>query len=127
MSVIAGVSEAGAGLLLALGLVTPLAAAALVGVMLNVAIAGHGKNGFWNHNAAPGWEFPMVLAAIAATLGIAGPGAYSLDRYLGFSIGLELIGLIAAGAGAVVGVIFLSALRRPLNDEHVNIEVDRAA
>ncbi len=127
MSVLAGVTETGAGVLLALGLLTPLAAAALVGLMINVAIAGHGNNGFWNHNTAPGWEFPMVLAAIAATLGITGPGAYSLDRYVGFSTGLESMGLIAIGAGAAVGIVFLSTFRHPLHEEDGSIHADRAA
>ncbi len=114
MSIIAGAAEAGGGLLLALGLLTPLAVATLAGMMVNVAVAGHGKNGFWNHNQPPGWEFPMVLGVIAATVALAGPGTYSMDRYLGLTTGFEWAGVAALGAGAGAGVLFLAIFRRPM-------------
>src|SRR5438874_1069098 len=44
---IAGLSEFFGGVLLALGLLTPLAAAAIIGVMFNAVAAVHGKNGPW--------------------------------------------------------------------------------
>lgn len=44
----------GAGAALAAGILTPLASAALVGLFLNVAVAGHADGGFWNHNNPPG-------------------------------------------------------------------------
>jgi uncharacterized membrane protein YphA (DoxX/SURF4 family) len=49
MALLAGVGEAGGGVLLALGLLTPLGAAAGVGVMLN-ASSVHLSQGFWNNN-----------------------------------------------------------------------------
>src|ERR1051326_4370100 len=45
---LAGSTEAVAGLLLALGLLTPLAAAGVIGVMLNAAVSTHLRNGLWN-------------------------------------------------------------------------------
>ena len=45
----------GGGVLLALGLATPLAAAA----MLNAIFAVHAKNGFWNTEG--GWEMNLLI------------------------------------------------------------------
>src|SRR4051794_36906519 len=50
MAAVAGVCEAGAGLLLATGFLTPLAGAILIGVMLNAAGAVHAPNGLWINN-----------------------------------------------------------------------------
>ncbi|HEX2036569.1 MAG TPA: DoxX family protein [Chloroflexota bacterium] len=79
-ALLAGLAEGSGGLLLALGLLTPLAAAVLSGTMLVVAVAGHGSRGLkgvWN--ADGGYEYPLVLGIIATALGFTGPGAYSLD------------------------------------------------
>src|SRR5919206_136550 len=57
---LAGLAETTGGLLLALGLMTPLASALLIGVLVVVAVAGHGSHGLWNQ--AGGYEYPPVLA-----------------------------------------------------------------
>lgn len=71
-AVIAGVSEAGAGALLAVGLLTPLAGAAVVEVMLNAAWSRRGR-GPWVMNG--GWEYTVVLATIGASMALTGPGS----------------------------------------------------
>lgn len=48
----------------------------------DIAVAGHGRNGFWNHNVPPGWEYPMVLGVVAAGIGISGPGRHGIDASL---------------------------------------------
>lgn len=100
-AVVAGLSELGGGLLIATGLLTPLAVACVVGVMVN-AYAAHWGNGFWV--TAGGGEYPLVLGVVAAALGFTGPGAFSLDATLGlglssagFAIGAILLGVVAAG------------------------------
>src|SRR5213593_4581126 len=45
-----GFSEAVGGLLLALGLITPLGAAMIVGMMTSATLVAHLKNGLWNSN-----------------------------------------------------------------------------
>jgi len=70
-------AESLGGLFLALGLLTPLAAAALIGSMLVAIIKVHWSKGLWN--AQGGYEFPLVLATVAFVVGLAGPGIYSLD------------------------------------------------
>jgi len=49
---LAGFAEFGGGALLALGLFTPLAAAAIIGVMINAIATVHAPNGIWATEAA---------------------------------------------------------------------------
>ena len=76
----AGLSEAGGGALLAVGLGTPGAGAAVAGTML-VASSMHVEGGFFATQG--GFEYPAVLGWSAAALTLTGPGALSLDHALG--------------------------------------------
>jgi putative oxidoreductase len=72
------------GVLLAIGLFTPLAATALIGQSVVIILKAHLPNGFWNKGG--GIEFPLALAAgVLVTLGV-GPGAYSVDNLIGFGL-----------------------------------------
>jgi putative oxidoreductase len=77
MAVLAGLMELLGGLLLAAGLFTPLAAVLITLTMLGAIIKVHGKNGIWV--TANGYEYPLVLIAVAIGIALIGPGAYSLD------------------------------------------------
>lgn len=103
MAVLAGTAEAGAGALLLLGWLTPFAAAAIIGVMVNAIAAVHAANGPWASDG--GWEYNVVLATAATTFAFAGPGAWSLDAGLGWDltgtvwgVTAVLLGLVSAGA-----------------------------
>src|SRR5207245_11525623 len=61
MAAVAGASEAGGGLVLALGLFTPLAAATIIGTLL-VAASVHLEQGLWATNG--GYELPGLLAVV---------------------------------------------------------------
>ena len=63
---LAGGAELFGGLALTLGLLTPFATAALVGVMTAAVITVHLRNGFWSTNG--GFEFNLVLAAAVFAL-----------------------------------------------------------
>lgn len=76
MAVLAGASEA-AGLLLALGFLTPLACLAIATVMVVAVGTVHWKNGLWGTNG--GYEFNLVLWAVAIAIAASGPGRFSLD------------------------------------------------
>ena len=95
----AGTAEFLGGALIALGLFTPFAAAALIGVMTTAVIAVHARNGIWNTNQ--GYEFNVVLSAAVFALAGIGAGAWSLDNAFGF----DLHGVIWAVAALAVGVI----------------------
>lgn len=110
----AGLTELGAGVLLAGGAAFPLAVAGLVGLLLNVAVAGHAGGGFWNHNEPPGLELPLALGLFAAGLGLTGPGAYAVDSVLGWTTGGLGWFAAAVGGGLVTGAASLAARRRPL-------------
>ncbi|WP_280426664.1 DoxX family protein [Nocardia carnea] len=98
MAVIAGLSETLGGLGLAAGLLTPLAAAAVLGTMLN-AIAVHGTDAFFAHK---GFEYELILAIGAASLALAGPGRIAVDHYLPAVRDHRLVYGVAAIALAVV-------------------------
>ncbi len=106
---IAGLTEAVGGLLLALGFLTPLAAAAIVGVMLNATLAVHLRNGVWNANG--GYELPLTFATAATAIAFTGPGAYSFDALIGFAPDGILAGVGALVLGLCVGLV-VHALRR---------------
>jgi putative oxidoreductase len=79
---LAGATEFVGGLLLALGLLTRLSAAAVVAVMAYAAFVVHWGNGFfWT---AGGYEFPLLWGLVALALVIRGGGPLSLDRILGW-------------------------------------------
>lgn len=97
----AGASEAGGGLLLALGLATPLAVAALQGVMLTAVRHVHWKNGPWSSGG--GYEYNAVLIATLFALAESGPGPLSLDAARGkerAGLGWAVLALGAAAAGS---------------------------
>jgi putative oxidoreductase len=107
-AVVAGLSEAGGGALLAFGFLTPLAGAAVIGVMLNAASALRGR-GPWVTNG--GWEYPVVLATVGATIALTGPGSVSVDHALGLDWTTPWgVGGVALGVAAAVATLLLRRL-----------------
>jgi len=112
-ALMAASTEVGAGLMFAAGLLTPLAAAAFVGLHIVAAWTVHRHSGFFIVKS--GWEYNMVLAVAAVAVAGVGPGQWSLDDALGLADDLSgWTGLaIAAGVGTVSGVGLLAAFFRP--------------
>lgn len=81
MAVVAGLMELVGGLLFAVGLITPIATALIVMTMLVAIVKVHGQNGLWA--TSNGYEYNLVLIAIAIGVALTGAGAYSLDALLG--------------------------------------------
>lgn len=100
-TVLAGVGEVAGGLGIALGILTPVSAAAVVGTMTVAALVNNSQAGFWS--VAKGWELNGYLIVIATALAVAGPGALSLDRLLDIEgrLGVTLAGPIGALAVAI--------------------------
>ena len=99
-ALMAGLVETGGGLLLAVGLFTPLAAAIVASVMIVAAVSAHLPRGFFAQNG--GFEYTLVLGVAGLTPAFTGPGRASLDAALGWELGNAAWGA-AALALAVVG------------------------
>ncbi|XYU18286.1 DoxX family protein [Bacillus pumilus] len=80
MAFFAALSEIGGGLLLALGLLTPLASILIIAAMVAAIITVTGRNGYWITNN--GAEYNMLIIFVAIAIIIVGPGIYSLDHIL---------------------------------------------
>ena len=103
-AIAAGGAETAGGLLLALGLLTPLAAVLITAVMTAAIITLHLRNGVWA--TENGFEYPLVLIAAAFAVTAIGAGDWSLDGVLdldvagaGWALGALALGLLG-GAGA---------------------------
>jgi putative oxidoreductase len=100
----AGGTEAGCGVLIALGGATPVAAAGLTAVMITALRTAVWKDGF---KPATG-EFEVLLATGALALTETGPGAPSLDSALGLNLRGPFWTLAALGAGAAGSTMAIS-------------------
>jgi putative oxidoreductase len=89
----------GAGVLLAAGLLTPLAAAGIIGVMVVAIVVAHWKVGFFVFLPNQGWEYCASIAVAAWVIATVGPGRYSLDHAFGW------VGEPTAWAGAIVAAV----------------------
>lgn len=92
------VTELGAGFLLIVGLLTPLACAAVISVMLIAGFLAHRPNGFFVFR--DGYEYVLVLSVVSLALATIGPGRLSLDN----ALGAEVTGWAGGGTALGVGV-----------------------
>jgi putative oxidoreductase len=71
----AALAEAGGGILILLGVAVDIAGLLFAVDMIGAIVFVHFKNGFTGQG---GYEFPLILLAVAVALALAGPGAYSV-------------------------------------------------
>jgi putative oxidoreductase len=109
-AVVAGLVEGGAGLALAVGLLTPLAAAASISVMFVAIVSVHLSKGFFIQNG--GFEYTLALAAGALAVAFTGPGAISADAALGIDWSGPSWGVAALAIGLAGGGLQLTVGRR---------------
>jgi len=111
---LASLTEVGAGAMLVLGLLTPLACAGVIGVMLVALITNHWKNGFFIFRPGEGYEYVLTLTIVALSLATLGAGEWSLDDALDMQ---DIAGwsglLIAAVAGGGGTAVLLAGFWRP--------------
>lgn len=79
-AVFAGGVELVGGILLILGLLTPIVAALVVVVMFGAYLFVHQGAGVYATNG--GWELVAVIALAVAVFGLVGTGRYSLDALI---------------------------------------------
>jgi putative oxidoreductase len=105
------IAETAGGAALALGVATPLAAAALIATMVTAVRKVHFKNGLWNSNR--GYEFNAVLTTAVLAVVADGPGVLSVDAIAGkrrAGLGSALFALAAGVAGSFAATGVASAL-----------------
>lgn len=100
---------AGAGI--TLGLLTPLSCAAGIGVMTVAGLVAHRKNGFFVFRE--GYEYVLVLGAIALVIAIIGPGRLSIDQTIGVATAGWTAALLAGGLGLASAAGLLAVAWRP--------------
>jgi putative oxidoreductase len=103
MAVLAGLSEAGGGTLLALGFVTPLAAAMLATVMVNAIGSVTLKKAFML-----GSELELAYLTLAVSLAAIGPGRFSIDRAIGWDDDISGLWWGVGALGAAIVASFLT-------------------
>ena len=94
------VAETAGGIGLIFGVLTPLAACAVIGAMIDAWAVNVSAGAFWS---AP-FNVPFLLAIGATTLLFTGPGAYSVDARVfgrprwspGIALGLLVLAIVAA-------------------------------
>lgn len=97
-TLLAGLSEFGGGVLVTLGLLTPLGAIGIAAAMVMGALLAH-RQALWITEG--GMEYNLVLIAVVVALAFTGPGQFSLDALLGlsvplpFSIGVAILALLS--------------------------------
>jgi putative oxidoreductase len=105
---LASLTELAAGAALIVGLLTPIAAGALIGTMLVAFVTNHRKAGFFVfRRPTEGWEYLMNLVAALFAVACLGPGKWSLDDKIGFYVhgwGGFAIAFVM-GVGGCVGLL----------------------
>jgi hypothetical protein len=124
MAVLAGMSEA-AGLLFAVGFLTPLAALAMATVMVVAVGAVHWKNGLWVTGG--GFEYNLVLWTVAVAVAAAGPGRFSVDHAVGWAASITGLwwGLGVLGLSLLAGASVLLLRERQLPAEDTDAPLSR--
>lgn len=111
-----GLSELGGGALLALGLASGPAGAAVAGTMA-VASTTSAENGFFNTGG--GYELPAAYGLVGAAVALGGPGIWSMDALIRHKFNkpwMRLFALASAGASAYY-----------LTDQRQKVLADRGA
>ena len=76
----AALTETTSGVLILLGLFTPLACAALISTMIVAIVVSHRSSGFFIFNEGQGWEYCALISVAALALATMGAGKYSVDH-----------------------------------------------
>ena len=111
-AILAGLSEFAGGLLVLLGLLDPIGPLAIVGAMIMATVKAHWGKPIWVTSG--GAELPVAYMAMAAALILAGPGYYSVDRWLGIQMPgwVALVGLAVMALVLALGTVGVAQPRQ---------------
>ena len=116
-----GLAELVGGALFALGLLSPIGAIGVAATMLSATLVPHWPKGPFGTKG--GYEQPLTNLAVAVAVGLAGPGASSLDELLGISVPVAYSAVIAlvAVVSVLVGIVSRrAASAQPHTPAHAN-------
>lgn len=116
-AVLVAATETAGGAAVAVGALTPLAAAGLVGAMTTAIRTVHIKNGPWNSDG--GYEYNAVLIGALAVIA-SGPGLLSFDAVIGhkkWGIGGTLFALLGGFAASAAIIELGRRGATPATDE----------
>jgi putative oxidoreductase len=99
----ASLTELAVGIMLILGIGTPLAATGTIGIMLVALITNHLKNGFFIFRPGEGYEYVLTIIVVALGIGCVGAGNWSLDHAFGWFASNSTLNLILTVAPGVLG------------------------
>ena len=110
---LASLTELGSGIALILGFATPIAAAALIALMVVAIVVAHRNNGYFISRPGQGWEYCAAIIAAAVVIALLGPGRWSVDTALtlDYSNWASLTLAIVVGFGSAIAQ--LAAFWRP--------------
>ena len=115
---LASLTEVGAGVLLILGLFTPLAAAGVVGAMSVALLPNHLPIGFFIFRPGAGGGYVGSLIMSGLALGATSPGEWSLDHALdidwvsGYS-SFAITAIVGLGGAALLLAVFWRPEKKP--------------
>jgi putative oxidoreductase len=116
-AVLSAATELTCGTLMALGLLTPFAAAGYVSLMIVAAWTVHRPKGY--RSGVDGWEYNSVLATFAVFMAAVSPGRRSLDHVVELDLAFEpyTAFAIAVGLGVAAAVgLLVTCYREPVPD-----------
>jgi putative oxidoreductase len=104
---LASITELTCGTLLLLGLLTPLAAGGVLGVMLVAWVTAHRNNGFFIFRPGQGWEYVAYISFTCVAIGTLGAGDWSLDNAfdITFNDWAGFITTLVAGVGGAATLL----------------------
>ncbi len=104
----AGLGSFGGGLLVAMGLVTPLGSFGIAVLMVNAIATVQWQHGFWAREG--GYESNLLIWTVAVGIAATGPGRFSFDHWLGIHGATTgpWWGLATAAASLLVGSLTLT-------------------
>ncbi|ASR34657.1 hypothetical protein BAY61_06300 [Prauserella marina] len=108
LSWITGIAELGGGVLLVLGLFTPLGAAAILGVAVNIIYAKFAAGGRFFTGDGAGFEYELFIGLTAFALLFTGSGRAAIDKNTPWRrkpLPYALLGLLLAGAASAVVIV----------------------
>lgn len=114
---LAGTTELVSGLMLITGFLVPLAAAGIIGVMVNAIGSVHAEQGLWVSDG--GYEYTLVLIVVALVLAIAGAGGLAATELDG-----AWWGAFALLLGGLAGLLMLSVRAETVEVEDAGADAE---